>query len=300
MKIIAKAHTQNDQIATLGDYLQLLKPRVMSLAIFTALCGMLSAPGEINPVIGFAGIFAIALGAGAAGCLNMWWERSTDSLMDRTKMRPIPQGIISAETALSFGIILSCFSVFTLAVCVNYTSAALLAFTIISYAYVYTVLLKPSTPQNIVIGGASGALPPVIGWSCVNGEIGYLAIVMFVIIFLWTPPHFWALALKLKADFAKANLPMMPNVRGDHHTKKLIVMYSLFLCTASYAPTYLATINNIIFISLTSILNSFFMWFAVHLWRSKDNKKAMKFFTFSIIYLFSLFLLITLFSYLGS
>lgn len=279
--------------ASLSDYFELLKPRVMSLAIFTALCGILCAPGNIHPVIAFAGIFAIALGAGGAGCLNMWWERHTDALMNRTRNRPIPSGRVSADAALGFGMTLSCFSVLILLVCVNYVSAALLAFTIFFYAYIYTALLKPNTPQNIVIGGAAGALPPVVGWACVTGDVGYLAVYMFAMIFLWTPPHFWALALKTKDDFAKASLPMMPNIKGDRYTRRLIVIYSLVLSALSYSGLCVAKLDHIYFVLTATTLNFFFVLFAIKLWLAKDNEPAMRFFGYTIFYLFIFFLLIT-------
>ena len=212
-----------------GDYIELLKPRVMSLVVFTALIGLLMAPGYINPVVGAIAVLCIAIGAGASGALNMWYDADIDAVMSRTARRPIPDGRIDADQALAFGLVLSAFSVMTMGVLVNWLSAALLAFTIFFYAVIYTMWLKRSTPQNIVIGGAAGAFPPMIGWAAVSGTITLESVVLFAIIFIWTPPHFWALALYKSGDYEQANIPMMPNARGDASTRLQMFIYSVLL-----------------------------------------------------------------------
>jgi heme o synthase len=208
--------------ATAGDYLELLKPRVMSLVVFTAFVGMVAAPVTLNPFIAVIAILAIAIGAGASGALNMWYDADIDALMSRTKARPIPKGRIAPREALGFGLVLAALSVLTLGVLVNWLSAGLLAFTIFFYAVIYTMWLKRWTPQNIVIGGAAGSFPPVIGWAAATGTVSLESVILFLIIFLWTPPHFWALALYKSGEYARAGIPMMPNVVGPASTRRQI------------------------------------------------------------------------------
>src|SRR6266498_5484879 len=214
-------------IATVGDYVALMKPRVMSLVVFTALVSLLIAPGQIHPMIGFTALLCIAVGAGAAGALNMWYDADIDALMSRTAKRPIPRGRIAPGEALAFGIVLAAFAVGVLGVLVSWLAAALLAFTIFFYVVVYTMWLKRRTPQNIVIGGAAGALPPVIGWVAAAGNVGLEPLILFLIIFLWTPPHFWALSLNLAGEYARAGVPMLPVVAGPAATTRQILIYSI-------------------------------------------------------------------------
>ena len=219
--------------ARVEDHFALLKPRVMSLVVFTAIVGLLLAPGGIHPVLGFIAILSIAIGAGGSGALNMWYDSDIDAVMSRTRNRPIPSGRVERNDALAIGIIASVFSVMTLGLATNWVAAGLLAFTIFFYAVIYTAWLKRSTPQNIVIGGAAGSFPPMIGWAAVTGDITLPSIILFLIIFLWTPPHFWALALYKQSDYGAAGIPMMPNVAGERSTKLQILGYSLVLLAAS-------------------------------------------------------------------
>ncbi|MCP5432395.1 MAG: protoheme IX farnesyltransferase [Alphaproteobacteria bacterium] len=222
-----------------GDYVALLKPRVMSLAVFTSLVGLAIAPGAVHPVLGAVAVLAIAVGAGAAGALNMWYDADIDALMARTAARPIPQGRVAREEALAFGLFLSVFAVTALWMATNVLAAGLLAFTIFFYVVVYTMVLKRRTPQNIVIGGAAGALPPVIGWAAATGHLSAEPLVLFLIVFLWTPPHFWALALVRSSDYARAGVPMLPNVAGEAATWAHILGYALALVPASLLPLVL-------------------------------------------------------------
>jgi protoheme IX farnesyltransferase len=224
--------------AGLGDYLRLLKPRVMSLVVFTALAAIVAAPGGIHPVVGLASLVCIAAGAGAAGALNMWWDADIDRRMARTAARPIPSGVVERDEALGLGLGLALLSVAMLAVFANLLAAALLAFTIFFYAVVYTMLLKRSTPQNIVIGGAAGAFPPMIGWAAATGDLGWAPVLMFAVIFLWTPPHFWALALYRNGDYARANVPMLPVVAGEATTRRQVLLYTLALSAAAILPAF--------------------------------------------------------------
>src|SRR3569833_2775802 len=222
--------------AEVGDYIALLKPRVMSLVVFTALVGLAVAPGSIHPFEAFTALLCIAVGAGASGALNMWFDADIDALMTRTQRRPVPSGRVRPGEALAFGLTLSGFAVVVLGLMVNLLSAALLAFTIFFYAVIYTMWLKRSTPQNIVIGGAAGSFPPMIGWACVTGGVDLSSALLFLIIFLWTPPHFWALALYKQGDYGAANIPMMPNVKGERHTQVEIVIYSVLLVAVTLLP----------------------------------------------------------------
>ena len=224
--------------STVGDYISLLKPRVMLLAVFTSLCGLWVAPTSIHPFLFVLSIFCISLGAGAAGAINMWFDRDIDSLMERTKKRPIPVGKIEAENALGFGVMLSVTSVLILGLSVNYLAAFLLAFSIFFYIFIYTIWLKRRTPQNIVIGGAAGAFPPVIGWVCSTGQLDIYPLILFLLIFIWTPPHFWALALYKDIEYSKAKVPMLPVVSGQRNTKIQILIYSVLLLIVSAMPYF--------------------------------------------------------------
>lgn len=278
------------------DFWALTKPRVMSLVVFTALCGLLAAPGTINPVIGFTAIMCIALGAGASGALNQWYEADVDAKMLRTQGRPLPDGRMDRPAAFQFGIILAAFSVGIMGVAVNWLSAIILAFSIFFYAVVYTIWLKPNTPQNIVIGGAAGAFPPVIGWAAVTGDVTLLPILMFVIIFLWTPPHFWALALFMKSDYGAAGIPMMPNVAGQKSTRNQIFFYSWVMAAAALAPWALG-LSGLLYGYPVLALTMVFVALAFSVWRnSATDASAMqpekRLFGFSILYLFLLFALL--------
>src|SRR5690349_21339165 len=223
-------------MASVGDYLALLKPRVMSLVVFTGLVGLVVAPGHLNPVIGFAALLCIAVGAGAAGALNMWYDADVDAVMRRTAGRPIPSGRVAPGEALAFGMTLAVGSVAVLGLVANWLAAGLLAFTIFFYVVIYTMWLKRSTPQNIVIGGAAGAFPPMIGWAAATGAIGIESILLFLIIFFWTPPHFWALSLCSTDDYARAGIPMLPVVAGREETQRQILLYTLVLVPLGLAP----------------------------------------------------------------
>jgi protoheme IX farnesyltransferase len=218
------------------DWILLLKPRVVSLVVFTGVIGLMLAPGHLHPVLAFTAILCIALAAGAAGCLNMWWERDIDALMRRTAKRPIPDGRIEPGDALGFGIALSLFSVLTMGLAINLASAVILAISIGFYVGIYTIWLKRLTPQNIVIGGAAGAFPPVIGWTAVTGHVGMLPVLMFLMIFLWTPPHFWSLSLYACKDYGRAGVPMLPVVRGARHTRQQVFLYTILLSISSILP----------------------------------------------------------------
>jgi protoheme IX farnesyltransferase len=278
--------------ATPRDYIALLKPRVMSLVIFTALTGLLLAPEHVNAVIGFASLLAIAVGAGASGALNMWYDADIDSIMRRTCRRPIPTGRVTRREALAFGLTLAAFAVLTLALVANLLAAALLAFTIFFYVVIYTIWLKRSTPQNIVIGGAAGALPPIVGYAAATGQVSLAALVLFAIIFVWTPPHFWALALVRSAEYGRAGVPMMPNVKGADRTRLEILIYSLVLALLGVLPFVLG-FASAIYGCLSAILGAIFVGLALRVYRVRSgdsaNKCAMRLFGFSILYLFLLF-----------
>ena len=273
--------------SSLEDFLSLLKPRVMSLAIFTSVCGLLLAPNQIHPFLIFVAILCISIGAGASGAINMWYDQDIDGLMVRTKGRPIPQGKISALDALGFGTILAIISVLVLGLAVNYFAAFLLFFSIFFYIFIYTIWLKRRTPQNIVIGGAAGAFPPVIGWACSTGDISVFPLILFLIIFMWTPPHFWALALYKDIEYSKAKVPMLPVVKGKKITKMQIMIYSMILFAVTTLP-FLLEFSGLIYIIAASILNTYFCYLSFRLLKSSDNDKlsyAPKLFKFSILYL---------------
>ncbi|MBL0370825.1 protoheme IX farnesyltransferase [Rhizobium sp. KVB221] len=278
--------------ATFKDYFALLKPRVMSLVIFTAVAGMVVAPGHINPVIGFIAILAIAVGAGASGALNMWYDADIDAIMSRTANRPIPAGRIQPGEALAFGITLSGFSVVVLGLAVNVLAASLLAFTIFFYAVIYTMWLKRWTPQNIVIGGAAGAFPPMIGWAAVTGDVTVESVILFMIIFLWTPAHFWALALFKMRDYGAVGVPMLPNVAGEKVTKDQILVYAVLTAFCGAAPALMGFASPVYGI-VSGLLGVGFVWYSVLCRRMPDGDAAMKpakkLFAYSIVYLFAIF-----------
>ncbi|TJW07189.1 MAG: protoheme IX farnesyltransferase [Mesorhizobium sp.] len=278
--------------ATAGDFFALLKPRVMSLVVFTAFVGLVAAPVTINPLLAVIAVLAIAIGAGASGALNMWYDADIDAVMTRTASRPVPAGRILPGEALSFGLVLSVLSVMTLGVLVNWLSAALLAFTIFFYAVVYTMWLKRRTPQNIVIGGAAGAIPPVIGWAAVTGSVSLESLVLFLIIFLWTPPHFWALALFKSDDYARAGIPMMPNVAGQASTRRQIFSYALILAPVGVLPWALGFTTPAYGV-VALLLGTGFVWYAWKVLRMADDDRAMKpakaLFGYSLLYLFAIF-----------
>ena len=276
--------------ASAGDYIALLKPRVMSLVVFTALTGLAVAPGHLHPLTGFTALLCIAVGAGAAGALNMWYDADIDAVMMRTSRRPVPMGRIQPGEALAFGLTLACFAVVVLGLLVNVLAAALLAFTVFYYVVIYTTWLKRSTPQNIVIGGAAGAFPPMIGWAAVTGSLSLEPVLLFLIIFLWTPPHFWALALYRTEDYARAGIPMLPVVAGDAATRRHIMTYTLVLAPIGVAPWALgyagllygavATVTGAIMLALAwQLLNE----------RRPAERASRNLFAFSILYLFLLF-----------
>jgi protoheme IX farnesyltransferase len=275
---------------SVSDFVALTKPRVMMLAVFTALVGLSRAPVRLDPLSTLAAVLAIAAGAAAAGVLNMWYDADIDAVMTRTAMRPIPRGKISRFVALVFGLVLSGFAVAVLALATNLTAAALLAGTILFYVVVYTAWLKRTTRQNIVIGGAAGALPPVIGWAAVTGAVGLEPLTLFLIIFLWTPPHFWALALNRTDDYARARVPMLPVVAGKAATTRQILIYSGLLALASELP-WVFGFAGAIYGAIAAICGALFLLLASQLNRSieADRRAAHRLFVFSIFYLFVLF-----------
>jgi protoheme IX farnesyltransferase len=277
-------------LATVGDYIALLKPRVMSLVVFTALVGLSVAPGSLHPVTAFTALLCIAVGAGASGALNMWYDADIDAKMTRTARRPVPMGRVQPDEALAFGLTLSCFAVVVLGLLVNVLAAALLAFTIFFYVVVYTMWLKRSTSQNIVIGGAAGAFPPMIGWAAVTGSLSLEPILLFAIIFIWTPPHFWALALYRTEDYARAGIPMLPVVAGEVSTRRHILAYTLLLVPVGIAPWPLGFAG--VLYGVTSVVTGAIMlllaW-QVFRERRPVERACRNLFAFSILYLFLLF-----------
>jgi protoheme IX farnesyltransferase len=275
------------------DFLALTKPRVMTLVVFTGLCGMLAAPVQVHPVLGFTAILCIALGAGAAGALNQWYEADLDAAMRRTAKRPLPAGRMERESALHFGVGLSAFSVILMGFALNLAAAAILAVSILFYVLIYTVWLKRRTPQNIVIGGAAGAFPPLIGWAAATGEVALLPVLLFALVFLWTPPHFWALALFVETDYANAGVPMLPVVAGEAATRRQIGLYTVPMAIAAIAPWPLGLAGPVyggVTLAMTAA-------FAALVWRVATRRRiegdAMKpekrLFAFSILYLFVIF-----------
>ena len=277
--------------AGVGDFVALLKPRVMSLVVFTGFAGMVAAPGHIHPLLAAIAVLCIAVGAGAAGAINMWYDRDIDALMSRTRDRPIPAGRMDPSETLAFGVVLSIGSVLTMALAVNFVAAALLALSIGFYVFVYTMWLKRRTPQNIVIGGAAGAFPPMIGWAAVTGDVGLASIALFLIIFMWTPPHFWALALFRAGEYARAGVPMLPVVAGTRATKLHILAYSALLVPVGTLPSFLGT-TGLVYAATSVVLGLVFLAGAVAVWRDDGDRAAKALFGYSIIYLFLLFALV--------
>ena len=277
-------------LASVGDYIALMKPRVMSLVVFTALVGLAVAPGSLHPVAAFTALLCIAVGAGAAGALNMWYDADVDALMTRTARRPVPMGRVRPSEALAFGLTLGSFAIVVLGLLVNWVAAALLAFTIFFYVVIYTIWLKRSTPQNIVIGGAAGAFPPMIGWAAVTGSLSLEPVLLFLIIFFWTPPHFWALALYRTEDYARARIPMLPVVSGDASTRRQIMLYTLVLVPLGVAPWafgYTGALYGVTAL-VTGAIMVMLGWQVFR--ESRPAERASRnLFAFSILYLFLLF-----------
>jgi len=275
------------------DFLALTKPRVMTLVVFTGLCGMLAAPAHVDPVIGFTAILCIALGAGAAGALNQWYEADLDAVMRRTRNRPLPDGRMDRQAALHFGVGLSAFSVILMGLAVNLAAAAILLLSILFYVLVYTVWLKRRTPQNIVIGGAAGAFPPLIGWAAATGGVAWLPFLLFLLVFLWTPPHFWALALFVKTDYAAAGVPMLPVVAGERATRRAVGIYTAWMALVAIAPWPLGLagwIYGAASVVLTALFAVLAGWVAARTQGADDAMKPEKrLFAYSILYLFLLF-----------
>jgi protoheme IX farnesyltransferase len=273
------------------DFFALLKPRVMSLVVFSGLAGLLVAPGHLHPVLAAVAILCIAIGAGASGAINMWYERDLDALMKRTMNRPLPAGRMEPGAALGFGATLAVGSVIVMGLTVNWVAGVLLALATAFYVFVYTIWLKRRTPQNIVIGGAAGAFPPMIGWAAVTGDVSLMPILLFAIIFMWTPPHFWALALYRSGDYARAGVPMLPVVAGARETKRQILLYSLLLVPLAVSPWPLGYAGPL-FGAASIILGLVFLACAIAVWRDKSERAeqpARRLFAFSILYLFLLF-----------
>ncbi|MAS88189.1 MAG: protoheme IX farnesyltransferase [Micavibrio sp.] len=288
MNIVSKISNDDTRIK---DYFDLLKPRVMSLVIFTGICGMLLAPGvfSMHPLVAAIAILSLSFGAGAAGAFNMWYDRDIDAQMKRTKNRPIPSGKVPSAEALGFAVVVSLFSVMLMGMATNWVAAGLLAFANFFYSVIYTMWLKRSTSQNIVIGGAAGAFPPMIGWAAVTGDVTLYPVLLFLIIFMWTPPHFWALALYSNDDFTKAKLPMLPVTHGAAHTKWQMLIYTLVLTAITLLPFVLGYAGLIYGITAL-ILNGFFILSNVNVLKEKQGfKQAKLMFAYSIFYLFAIF-----------
>ncbi len=277
--------------AAVGDYVQILKPRVMSLVVFTGVVGLVMAPGHIHPFIAAVAILCIAVGAGASGAINMWYDRDIDRVMRRTASRPLPAGRMLPGEALGFGCVLAVGSVAVMGIAVNWVAAELLALTIAFYVFVYTMWLKRRTPQNIVIGGAAGALPPLIGWAAVTGDIAWGAIALFAIIFFWTPPHFWALSLYKADEYAAAGIPMLPVVAGKRETKRQMLLYTLVLWPVTAAP-WLLGIAGMLYAVGAGALSLMFTVASVRVCRDEGERSARQMFAFSLAYLALIFMLL--------
>jgi heme o synthase len=274
--------------ASVGDFIALLKPRVMSLVVFTGFAGLYLAPGHLHPVLAAVAVLCIAVGAGAAGAINMWYDRDIDAVMRRTQSRPLPAGRMAPGEALGFGCVLAAASVIVMGLAVNPVAAALLAGTIAFYILVYTAWLKRRTPQNIVIGGAAGAFPPMVGWAAATGDVGLGALLLFALIFFWTPPHFWALSLYRTGDYAKAGVPMLPVVSGARETKKQMLLYTLVLWPVALAPAWFG-LAGFVYLGTALVLSLLFTMAAIRVWRDAGDTSAKRMFGFSILYLFLLF-----------
>jgi protoheme IX farnesyltransferase len=279
--------------ARVSDYVAILKPRVMSLVVFTGVVGLALAPGHLHPVLAIVAVLCIALGAGAAGAINMWYDRDIDRIMRRTAGRPLPAGRMAPGDALGFGVVLGVGAVVTMWLAVNLVAAELLALTILFYVFVYTIWLKRRTPQNIVIGGAAGAFPPMIGWAAVTGQVDWGAIALFGIIFFWTPPHFWALSLYRADDYAAAGVPMLPVVAGVRETKRQMLLYTLLLWPITLLPWLLGIAGPVYAVSALG-LSAVFTLQAVRVCRDDGDRRAREMFTFSLLYLFLVFSLLLL------
>lgn len=277
--------------AAVRDYVALLKPRVMSLVVFSGFAGLVAAPGELHPLLAAVAVLCIAVGAGASGAINMWYDRDIDAVMARTCARPIPAGVIEPAEALAFGVVLSLFSVMLLGVAVNWMAAGLLALAIGFYVFVYTAWLKRRTPQNIVIGGAAGAFPPMIGWAAATGEVSLDSLLLFLLIFLWTPPHFWALALYRQSDYAKAGVPMLPVVAGKAATRRQILVYALLLFPVALAPALIGT-AGLAYAGVAAAAGGLLILLAWRVLVQADDGSARKLFGYSILYLFLLFAMV--------
>jgi len=276
------------EAAEVRDYWALMKPRVMSLVVFTGFVGLYLAPGHLNPVLATVAILCIAVAAGASGAINMWYDRDIDALMDRTRLRPLPGGRMQPREALSFGVALAGGSVLVMGLALNLAAAILLAGTIAFYVFIYTIWLKRRTPQNIVIGGAAGAFPPMVGWATVTGDIGLPSLVLFGLIFLWTPPHFWALSLYRTGDYAKAGVPMLPVVAGGAETRRQMLIYTLVLWPVALAPYFLG-MTGLLYLGTALLLSLCFTGAAIHVIRDTSDLAARRMFRFSILYLALIF-----------
>lgn len=285
---IAITHPQTETAAKVRDYISLLKPRVMSLVVFTGFVGLYIAPGSIHPLLGAIAVFCIALGSGAAGAFNMWYEWQLDAQMKRTRHRPIPTGKVTAEDAFDFALVLSFASVLLMGFALNYLAAGILLLAILFYVFVYTMWLKPLTPQNIVIGGAAGAFPALIGWTAVTGSVDVMPLLLFMIVFLWTPPHFWALALYRSEDYRKVGIPMLPVVAGVPVTTRQMLAYTTALLPVSVLPVVLHNAGWVYGAGAT-LLGAYFFILALRVHRMPLESNARRMFGFSILYLFVLF-----------
>jgi protoheme IX farnesyltransferase len=277
--------------ASVSDYFSLLKPKVMSLVIFSGFAGLLVAPNalEMHPLLIAVAMLCLAVNAGAAGAINMWYDRDIDAIMNRTKDRALPKSLMNPTEALSFGIILSLLSVMLMGLALNWVAAGILAFANFFYVVIYTILLKRSTPQNIVIGGAAGAFPPMVGWAAVTGDITLVSLSLFAIIFFWTPPHFWALALFMNDDYERAKIPMMPSTHGEKHTKIQMLIYTIILLPIAVSPYFLG-LSGVAYLISAGLLSAFFIFTAVKTLKDKTLKSAKLMFAYSVFYLFALFL----------
>ena len=277
--------------ASVSDYFALLKPKVMSLVVFTGFAGLWVAPSveNLHPFLAIIAMLCLAINAGAAGAINMWFDRDIDAVMKRTEKRPLPTGKIAPDEALSFGIILSLFSVMMMGMALNWVAAGILAFANLFYVVIYTIWLKRRTPQNIVIGGAAGAFPPMIGWAAVTGDITFASLALFAIIFMWTPPHFWALALFANEDYKRANVPMLPVTHGETHTKWQMLIYTLLLFPLTLSPYFLGIANSFYLVSAV-ILSGFFIYTSISVLFDNTHKSARLMFGYSVFYLFAIFL----------
>jgi protoheme IX farnesyltransferase len=284
--------------AAVGDYVEILKPRVMSLVVFTGFVGLVMAPGHLHPVLAAVAVLCIAVGAGASGAINMWYDRDIDAVMRRTAMRPLPSGRMLPGEALGFGVVLAVGSVAMMGLAVNWVAAQLLALTIAFYVFVYTIWLKRRTPQNIVIGGAAGALPPLIGWAAVTGDVGWGAVALFAIIFFWTPPHFWALSLYRATEYAAAGIPMLPVVAGARETKRQMLLYTLMLWPAALTP-WLLGLAGPAYAVCAGFLSLVFSLSAIRVWHDDSERSARQMFAFSLLYLFLIFAVLLLDRFAG-